>query len=405
MNIIGSAVLFLVLYSCMFFARIAVFFLPQRTGSEKKRILFLSPFFPENAGYIYRAAKWAEILESKGFDVEIKQTLEKDQFYRYLQKNDVRFFLITLFKRTWQVLTSYKYDIVIVRRELLLYNDYGNLFLEKALLKIHPDAILDFDDDIGAAKLEPRKVESTFGKLMLEDGTKFRNSLKLYRKFIVGSGYLKQLAMSINIEIEDRDVCIIPTCVDYEKFPQKKYELRNDSKIPVVLGWIGSNGNLPLLEAIIPQLNQLNKEIPLKMIVISGKEFAPDADFEIENRMWSYETQIDDMLDIDIGLMPLNDTVRERGKCGFKLIQYMGLGIVSAAGAISVNKEIVEDNKNGFLVQTPEDWTETLRNAINLIDKFPEIGEAAHHQILTKYSFISNTKRYIEFIESIDPET
>ncbi|MCB1023434.1 MAG: hypothetical protein KDB79_03535, partial [Acidobacteria bacterium] len=110
----------------------------------------------------------------------------RSESYKYHDTEDVRFYLIPLFRRIWQVWSSRDYNTVIVRRELLQYNDYGNLFLERLLLKIHPNVILDFDDDISAAKKEPRKITSLFGRLMLENGSKFTDSLKLYKKFIVG---------------------------------------------------------------------------------------------------------------------------------------------------------------------------------------------------------------------------
>ena len=52
--------------------------------------------------------------------------------------------------------------------------------------------VLDADDDISAAKHEPRTI-SGFGKLMLDHPQKFKASLQHYRKVIVASDYLKNL--------------------------------------------------------------------------------------------------------------------------------------------------------------------------------------------------------------------
>lgn len=398
MNLINAFLLFISFYFCFIVVKIAGLIIqtPKKLTKPKK-ILYLSPFFPENAGYIYRSKKWADILSEAGFKVEIKNTLSKEQFYPFLENRDVRFYLIPLFKRVWHILSSYKYDVVIVRREIVLFNDYGNLFLEKALLKIHPEAILDFDDNISAAKREPRQIESLYSKLMLENGEKFKDSLRLYRRFIVGSKYLKNMVLAENKQIDESDICIIPTCVDYKTHPQKKYDLKN--KTPVVLGWIGSNGNLKFLEEIIPQINEINRQIPVKLIVISGRKIKHEVDFEIDNRMWSYETQIKDLLEVDVGLMPLRDTPRERGKCGFKLIQYMGLGIVSLATAVTINNEIVDDKINGFLIEPAGNWSEKLKEVLLLQERFGEIGELAQKKICENYSFSSNAEKYISFIE------
>ena len=89
------------------------------------------------------------------------------------------FYAAYLLKRFPQCLTAPLYNCVVVRRELLQFNDYGDLFLERLLLALNRNVVLDFDDDIGAAKREPRPL-STFGRLLRENPTKFGDSLRLY---------------------------------------------------------------------------------------------------------------------------------------------------------------------------------------------------------------------------------
>lgn len=378
--------------------KVATFLLPVKKRTSDKTVLYLELFFPENAGYIYRTKKWAEILIENGYKIDIKIPLTKKQSYKYFEAEDVRFYLIPMFKRTWQVLTSYKYNVVIARRELLQYNDYGNLFLEKLLLKIHPHTILDFDDDISAAKKEPREINNLFGKLMLESGAKFTDSLKLYKNFIVGSSYLKQIILSTNKNVKETSICVIPTCVDYESYSPKDYSHLNKTS-HINLGWIGSNENLGLLERILPHLNEINKKTPIRLLVISGREVTTEGGIEIKNIPWSYETQIENLLNIDIGLMPLEDTKVTRGKCGFKLIQYMGLGIVSVASAITINKEIIDDKISGFLIDSDKNWETVLIEVIRSQKNFVEISKSARKKIIEQYSFQANTQKYLDFIE------
>lgn len=396
MSSIQSLVFFIGHYVCFCIVKIAEFLLPEKRLTDEKSALYLCPYIPENAGDIYRAKKWAEILSGAGWRADVKTTLTKNQYNAYLANNDVRFYLITLYKRVWQILSSYQYNVVIVRRELLLFNDYGNLFAEKLLLKIHPQAILDFDDDIAYAKGEPREVTSFFGKAMMENGAKFTNSLLLYQRFIVASNYLKNYILETNKELKEDVVCIIPTCVDYKNHPQKEY--LDQTSAPLVFGWIGSNGNLTYLEDIIPQLDEVNKTIPIKLLVISGTDFTPEANFEIENLKWSYETQIEDLLKIDVGLMPLRYTPENMGKGGFKLIQYMGLGIVSAASAVTINREIIDDQIDGFLVDENEDWVKILSGVLSSPHKFRDIGNRARKKIDENYSFLSQKDKYVSFV-------
>ena len=287
-----------------------------------------------------------------------------------------------------------KFDTIIVRRELLIYNDYGNLFFEKWLLKIHPNVILEFDDDIASAKREPRKVESLFGKLMLENGEKFLTACQLYPRLVVGSEYLKQLTIERTNKAENK-ILVIPTCVDYERFSPK---IHDEKKSVISFGWIGGNQNLDLLNNIIAALNNISKDFSIELIVISGKKFEADTNFPIQNFEWKLNTEVELIKQIDIGLMPLKPTAIAKGKCGFKLIQYMGLGVVSIASGITANNDIVDDNENSFLVNDENYWENVIRKCLNRKNDFQKIGTLAAQKIAAHYSFEANKKKYLEFI-------
>lgn len=407
------ALLLLWFHSCFLIVKVASLFVTARSKKSGKRILYLCPFSPASAGDIYRAEKWAKILREEGFRVDVKYIFSQKQYDKYSAGDDVRFYLIVLLKRIWQVLTSYKYNVVIVRRELLLYIDYGNLFMEKLLLKMHPNAILDFDDASSYEKGEPREITSLFGRLMLENGARFTTSLTLYKNFFAAGDYLKEYLQSINKKVEENNICVMPMYVDYENYPRKNY--KNVSGRPIILGWLGTSHNLISLENILADINQAHKTNPVKLIVISGTEFKAAVEFEIENILWSYETQIEDMLKMDIGLMPLKDTfatyskdgsrVITKGKGAFKLLQYMGLGIVSIADDTVIDRmrfldkvNIVDDNIDGFLIKPGETWAEVITKAVNSSERFDQMGRLAQKKIHENYSYLANKERYIAFI-------
>ena len=289
---------------------------------KRRRILFLEIFFPEASGYVYRVTNWTRVLRASGYTTRVRYPLSEKVSRSLLEGGWIGlFYAAYLLKRLPQCLTAPLYNCVVVRRELLQFNDYGDLFLERLLLALNRNVVLDFDDDIGAAKREPRPL-STFGRLLRENPTKFGDSLRLYPRFIAGSGYLRELARRERRGIAPADIEVIPTCVSYGEEPTKEY---GDRPQTITFGWIGTDGNLPQLGSIIPDLEAVSRELSLRLIVISGRGLDTPAEFPIENRRWSLATQISDLLDIDIGLMPLSNTRAARGKCGFKLLQYMGL--------------------------------------------------------------------------------
>lgn len=376
-------------------ARLRTWFLrrgPTHTG-DPRRVLFLASFWPGNAGYEYRVARWADALGAAGYEVDIDCVFAHEEFWDWVEQNDWRLYVIPARRRLRRILDSQGYGTVIVVREILLWNDYGNLFLERLLLAMHPNAVLDIDDDLGAAKGEPKPI-GRFGRLLGEHPAKFSSGLQMYRHVIAGSGYLRQLVLQRSDNIRPEDVIVIPTCLDYELESPKVY--RGDPG-PTVIGWIGGTGNLEQLDLVAPALRRLAAEIPLRLLVISGRPYLLDG-VEVENVQWNMATHTEQLRRIDIGIMPLRDTAAARGKCGFKLLQYMGLGIVAMATAITVNAEIVQDGVDGFLVAPDADWEVAFRRVLGRRDSFAQIGRAARRTVFERYSFQAHHDAYVDFV-------
>jgi glycosyltransferase involved in cell wall biosynthesis len=367
------------------------------TRKHPNSILYLENFPIENAGYQYRAAKWAEIMREEGFQVDIWTLYEdKKEFEKRVnQKPFSRFLIRALIKRFKQVLASRSYDTVIVRRELLWFNDYGNLFMDKLLLSLHPNAILDFDDDISAAKNQPKVISNWYGRLLCENGNKFNDSLRLYTRFIVASNYLKTRVLSENSNIKEVAICVIPTCVDYDRYSSKNYS----TKLNIfTVGWIGNDYNYELIDSIIPVLNKLSADFDFKLCIIGKTPYRAETNFEIQFVKWSLAAEVDDLLKLDIGIMPLLHDKESKGKAAFKLVQYMGLGIVSIASPVTINKEIVQNQVNSFLCNTDDEWYQVLKDIFEGKYNLTEIGAKAKNTIDSRYSFNSNKEKYINFI-------
>lgn len=364
-----------------------------RAAGDPRLVLFLAAFWPGNAGYEYRVARWARVLEEAGFAVDIDSVWTHHQFWSWVEDHDPRLYLHPARHRLRRILDSGDYGAVVVGREVLLWNDYGGLFLERLLLAMHPNAILDIDDDLGAAKREPRRI-GRFGRLLGEHPAKFTAGLGMYRKVIAGSDYLQELVLQRATQLGRGDVTVIPTCLDYEEETTKVYGERS---APLVFGWIGGTGNLEQLDLVVPALQRVARDVSLKLLVISGRPYAAGT-VEVENVPWDMATHLDQLRRIDVGLMPLRDTPAGRGKCGMKLLQYMGLGIVSIATALTANREIVDDGVSGFLVEPEGDWEAAIRRVIDSEESFPEIGRAARETVLSRYSFAAHRESYVDFI-------
>lgn len=371
--------------------------IPKKKSKFKAQVLFMEQLPEEGAGFNYRVKKWAELFNAHNMTTETMSLVVKSEdFFRMTQAENLpKFILQSGFKRFRQIIQSRKYETVIVRRSVLIYNDYGNLFMEKLLRTVHPNIILDFDDDISTNRNLSQK-KSKFEKLLLDNSNRFKESFKYYDRFIAGSNYLKQFVLQNTTKVHEQNICVIPTCVDYTELKQKQYTIEQEKTI---FGWIGGNHNLPLLDSIIPALNQLSKEFPIELHVISGvKEYNFEAVFPIKFIAYNLETEKEHLRNIEIGLMPLFNDPVSKGKCGFKLIQYMGLGIPSVASNVTVNSEIIDDNYNGWLVDPNENWFETLKLVCLNKKNFESFGLKARLKIDQSYSFKSQLSKYMSFI-------
>ena len=365
--------------------------------NAKKDVLYLESFTLDGAGYNYRVKHWQNLLLSDGFTVEslfITQN-SKDLFFQTIPENLPNFIIRSIRIRIKQIQYARDFKVVIVRRNLLLYCQYGNLFMEKLLEASHPNRVLDFDDDIGATVQQGK--DNLFQKLMLTVDDHFYFSFKYYNGFIPGSSYLGKLVKSKVKEIAENRICIIPTCVNYDIYHPKLYNIKYGEDIK--FGWIGGNHNLELLKNIIPAMNKVHNSHRLRLLVIAGvKDYDLGSVFPVKFEMYSLENEVEYLKTIDIGLMPLVDNMVSRGKCVFKLLQYMGLGIPGIASAITVNKEIIDDNVNGWLVSQDGDWEAILRKVISNWENWPSIGNRAFSTVKERYSFTSNypiCKKYI----------
>ncbi len=84
--------------------------------------------------------------------------------------------------------------------------------------------------------------------------------------------------------------------------------------------------------------------------------------------------------------MPLPDDEYSRGKCGFKLLQYMALGIPSIASPVGVNQEIIQNGSNGFLASSNEDWVDNLSLLIENKEMRYSIGMNGRRTVENQYS-------------------
>jgi glycosyltransferase involved in cell wall biosynthesis len=332
-------------------------------------------------------------LNDNGFEVSAFSFLD-DKTYRILYKKGflakkILGVLKGFFSRVYFLLKAYKYDFIFMQREATpLGPPIFEWFLSKILRK---KIIYDFDDAIWIPDITGGYKFALYAKCFW----KIKYLCKWSYKISAGNRFLADWARQYN-----PNVVINPTVVDMQnRYNPTKWSKNDtpDNSSKVVIGWTGSHSTLPYLDIIFPVLQKLETHFSFEFLVICNQ--APSFHLKsLKFIQWQEATEIEDLLKIDIGIMPLYADAWSEGKCGFKLIQYLALGIPAAASPVGVNKEII-DGENGFLCATEQEWLDALSLLLSDASLRRKMGKKGREQIQSKYSLQANTEVFLGLFE------
>ncbi|MBI2993839.1 MAG: glycosyltransferase family 4 protein [Gammaproteobacteria bacterium] len=274
------------------------------------------------------------------------------------------------------------YDLVWIDKELLPWLPFA---VEQHFFPRGVRTILDMDDAIFVRYMEHR---SAFVRRFLSG--KFARLLQLPAHVIAGSAFLCDYARSQGA----RQVHYVPSVVDLEKYPAPGARTPGG---PLVIGWIGSPSTQHYLHGIRDCLARVGRAGGVKLLAI-GARGLHELPLEVELRSWSEETEAADLRDCDIGIMPLADSNWERGKCGYKLVQYMACGLPVVATAIGANNSIVRHGVEGYLARTDVEWFEHLGALLQDRELRLRMGKAGRARVESEYSLQSVLPRIIALI-------
>lgn len=359
------------------------------------KILILCPYpHGEAPSQRFRFEQYLPYLQEKGFHITQKSFLDEET-WRILYKPGNGFkkawgIVLGFIKRLLLLLTVFKYDFVFIHREA---TPLGPPIIEWLIAKVFRKKIVyDFDDAIWL----PNTSQENKIAAALKWHTKVKWICKWSYKVSCGNSYLADFAKQFN-----NNVVLIPTTIDTEYHQRnKKQDIRDKKQVvankdssPIIIGWTGTHSTEKYLQQLVPVLQDLEKEHLFVFRVISNHN--PKLSLKsFEYKVWNKATEIDDLNAFDIGVMPLEDDEWAKGKCGFKGLQYMALGIATIMSPVGVNKEIISHNENGFLASTSHEWHSYLTLLLTNTEKRKAIGTAGLQKINTTYSVLANRDNY-----------
>lgn len=353
------------------------------------RVLFLPKYDRLGASSRYRTYQYLTFVKKAGIDFDIKPLFNEEYLvYKYKHGKENKFLTLKrVLKRIKAVLIdSWKYDLLVIEKELI---PYFPPILEYYLNLIGKPYIVDYDDAVWHNYDNHSKK---FVRLLLKN--KIKTVMKLASFVIGGSEYIIEYAKNA----ESKRIEKIPTVIDLRKY------LCNDKKKgeKFIIGWIGSPSTSRYVLTINEILTEFTQQYEAVVHLVGfDKNLENQLKFNYKIIDWDEHTEIQEICKFDVGIMPLINGPFERGKCGFKLIQYMGCKKPVVASDIGENNIIVKHEKNGFLANSKEDFYTYLEYLFLNKDVSKKMGVIGYKVVDEYYSLEKTSELYVKLLREI----
>ncbi len=253
--------------------------------------------------------------------------------------------------------------------------------------KLARKIIYDFDDSV---MYRNSKASSPHSKTRMK---RFEDMAKASDFIIAGNRFLMEQTLPFN-----KNVSVIPTALDGTRYIARRY---GETKDRVTIGWIGDHGSIHYMEKMKPIFEEIGKRYSNAELSIVCDVFIDCENIPVIKKIWSQETEITDLQDMDIGLMPLVNDLWSEGKCGLKILQYFGVAVPAVCTPVGVNKDVVHDGVNGFYANSPEEWIEKISNLIEDPALRKEMGIRGRDTVMKEYTIQACAPKFIDIIRDV----
>lgn len=362
---------------------------PDGVGSSaRKRIVALVPNVPGTApGQRVRIESWIPHLRESGWEVELfpfEDARLREVLYQAGHVKEKAAGLARCYAaQTRRVLSLPPCDVVLVYREAALV---GPALLERLVRRRGVPIVFDLDEPIFLPYRSPTSGWASLLKVSRKTHALFRMATEIVAiNRIIGDAASKY----------NPAVTVIPNFLDVERYRPRSAPPTNG---PVRLAWSGSHTTMANLRTIAPVLSQVQQESGARLRVVgTGSVEVPGVDVEL--RQWSPDTEVQDLQDCDVGLVPLTDLRWNRWKFFMKVVQYMAVGLPVVAQRTGSNPEVIEDGVTGFCVETPDEWYRALKTLVDDADLRHKMSAAARRTAVERYSTAAQMARVVSVFE------
>jgi len=352
-----------------------------------KKILILCPF-PKGqaAGQRLKYEQYFDYWEKEGYEIRVSsfsdlklwEVLYKEKYFLRKALGGLRGYL----RRIRDIFLLNKFDLVYI---FMWVTPYGSTFFERIISKLSKKVIYDFDDSI---HLENR--EEDFSILNIFKSNKKSNYLiESSDHVIISSPFHSEYCIGLN---KNQKCTYIPCSLDTQRFTLKPKDKLNQK---VVIGWTGTFSSIMYLDTLKDVFKELSQKKEFLLKIIGNFNYNLEG-VDLEVIQWNKKTEINDLHSFDIGIYPLIEDQWALGKGALKAMQYMAIGIPTVATNYGTNPQVIDQEINGFLVNSKEEWVDKLDYLISNPEERIRLGVNARKKIEDNYSVESLKGVYLD---------
>lgn len=334
------------------------------------RVLLLSRYGSQGASSRVRSLQFLEYLSERGIEVDARPLFDA-RYVERVNRGKGRSWpgvLGAYAARLRALLGARRYDLVWLEKELFPGLPAS---AERLLARLGPPCLVDYDD----AVFHRYEQGGWFARRFLK--RKIDAVMRSAALVTVGNEYLAARARAAGA----KEVALLPSVVVAGRF--KPPPTRRAG--PFTIGWMGSPRNSAYLAPLRAPLLRLAECVELRIVLV-GADREAFAGLPVERRDWSLEREAADLEEFDVGIMPLPDAPFERGKCGYKLIQYMAAGVPFVASPVGVNVHLTEVSRAGRLARTEDEWEAVLTELAADPEERLALGRAGRAAVAERFS-------------------
>jgi glycosyltransferase involved in cell wall biosynthesis len=336
------------------------------------KVLALTRYAQLGASSRIRFLQYLPSLQATGMQVQMAP-LFSDEYVRGLQSG--RRSLLQMgaayLQRLRTLLRARDFDLLWIEKETL---PWLPAWCERLALPKGIPYVLDYDDAVFHSYDQHR---SAWVRRLL--GNKHLALMRNANLVVAGNDYLANFARAAGAP----RVEVVPTVIDLARYPIPPIRAALPAPHLPTVGWIGQRSTAAFLRPLVPVFKQLAAQGQARFEAIGIDTVA--LGLPMHAVPWTEATEVASISRFDVGIMPLADEAFERGKCGYKLIQYMACGLPVVASPVGVNSQIVEHGVNGFLAETPAQWQEALQTLLADPGLRQRMGQAGRRKVEQRY--------------------